>query len=228
MGSTESVAGETRNTGGIENGPGHIQVTLRTTTRRKNPQVVGVMTAGQVTSRYVVPRRDFAKKTGYQRDVSNSRVNKIVSELLKKRVDLPTAVLLNLRDYKPDRHLVERNGSFWFAPDAPLYVVDGQHRLEALRRLVEERPDDWSDFQIAFTCMLGATEQEEMEEFYVVNSTAKSVRTDLALDLLKQRAEKDPAIMESLLEKGEQWKVAAQGIAEELSRLPAWQGRIRF
>ena len=182
-----------------------IQVTLRTTTRRKNPQVVGVMTAGEVTSRYIIPRRDFTKRTGYQREVSTSRVNKMVSELLKKRVDLPTALLLNLRDYTPGLNLVEQNGTHWFNLDgASLYVVDGQHRVEALRRLVEDRPDEWSDFQIAFTCMLGATEQEEMEEFYVVNSTAKSVRTDLALDLLKQRAERDPAIMESLLEKGEQ------------------------
>ena len=40
--------------------------------------------------------------------------------------------------------------------------------------------------------MIGADETEEMTQFYVINSTAKSVRTDLALDLLKQRAENDP------------------------------------
>jgi hypothetical protein len=34
--------------------------------------------------------------------------------------------------------------------------------------------------------MIGAGELEEMRQFYVVNSTAKSVRTDLVLDLLKQ------------------------------------------
>ena len=45
---------------------------------------------------------------------------------------------------------------------------------------------------IPFVCVLGASEREEMEQFYVVNSTAKSVRTDLAYDLLKQRAENDP------------------------------------
>jgi hypothetical protein len=33
---------------------------------------------------------------------------------------------------------------------------------------------------IPFTCMLGATEDEEMDQFYIVNSKAKSVRTDLA------------------------------------------------
>ena len=37
-----------------------------------------------------------------------------------------------------------------------------------------------------------------MEQFYVVNSTAKSVRTDLAYDLLKQRAENDPEVIPAL------------------------------
>src|SRR3989304_4985013 len=100
-----------------------IPVTLRSTTlRRKGPDAVGVMTAGQLTQRYEIPRRDFRKRTGYQREVSPSRVNK----------------------------------------------------------------------------------------------TAKAVRTDLALDLLKQRAENDPRIMEALLESGQSWKVEAQAVAEEL------------
>lgn len=206
-----------------------IPVTLRRTTRHKRPQIVGVITADQLTRRYEIPRRDFQRKTGYQREVSNSRVNKMAGELRKKRVDLPTALLLNLREYDESVNLVNRNGTYFFDPnDSQLFVVDGQHRVEALRQLVEENPDEWGSFEIAFTCMLGASEQEEMEEFYVVNSTAKSVRTDLALDLLKQRAEKDPSVMESLLERGEQWKVEAQAVSEEMARLPVWQGRIRF
>jgi len=207
-----------------------IPVSLRTTTlRRKSPEVVGVITAAQLVARYEIPRRDFRRRTGYQREVSVSRVNRLVNDLRKKRVDLPTAVLLNLRDYKRHLHLIEDGGQFWFSPDgSPLYVVDGQHRIEALARLVAENPEEWADFQISFTCMLGATELQEMEEFYVVNSTAKSVRTDLALDLLKQRAEADPSIMDALLESGESWKVEAQAVTEELAKTPIWQGKIRF
>ena len=68
-----------------------------------------------------------------------------------------------------------------------------------------------------------------MEQFYVVNSTAKSVRTDLAYDLLKQQAENDPSLPEYLEERGERWKVAGQTVVERLeaeSRL--WKARIRF
>jgi hypothetical protein len=43
-------------------------------------------------------------------------------------------------------------------------------------------------------------EDEEMRQFYVVNSTAKSVRTDLALDLLKQQYDRDGRVMEQTIE----------------------------
>jgi DGQHR domain-containing protein len=207
-----------------------IPVLLRTTTlRRKSPEAVGVMSAADLTRRFEVPRRDFRRRTGYQREISSARVNKLAEDLRKKRVDLPTAVLLNLRDFEESANLLREGGAIYFCPNgAPLYVVDGQHRIEALSKLVTENPAEWSDFQVSFSCMLGASEVEEMEEFYVVNSTAKSVRTDLALDLLKQRAENDPRIMEALLESGQSWKVEAQAMTEDLAKTTLWIGRIRF
>jgi hypothetical protein len=68
-----------------------------------------------------------------------------------------------------------------------------------------------------------------MRQFYVVNSTAKSVRTDLALDLHKQQAESDPNIMEGLIERSEDWRVRGETLVEELGRhSQVWRGRIRF
>lgn len=197
--------------------------------RLGQPQVSGVMRADALTSHYVIPRRNHRTKKGYQRDVTTARVNRLVSDLSAGRVDLPTAVLLNLRAFDPAVHLFEAGGQRYFTPaEEPLYVVDGQHRIEALARLLERDPGRWSGFEIFFACLLGADEREEMEEFYVVNSTAKSVRTDLALDLLKQRAESDPKIMRSLVESKEDWKVTAQALTEELDKTSVWRGRIRF
>lgn len=198
--------------------------------RGKRPMVVGVIKAATLTKRYRIPRRDTRKKTGYQREASSSRVNRLAKELSQNRVDLPTAVLLNLREYDQKTHLVERNGNYYFClnDESLLYVVDGQHRIEALNKLIEEDPDRWENFEVPFVCMLGADEREEMEQFYIVNSTAKSVRTDLALDLLRQRAETDPEVMNSLLERGESWKVDAQALTEELSHTQLWRNRIRF
>jgi DGQHR domain-containing protein len=197
--------------------------------RQGELQVSGVMTAEALTRRYVIPRRDHRTKKGYQREVSTARVNRLASDLAAGRVDLPTAVLLNLRDFDEKEHLFPHGDHLHFMPgEAELYVVDGQHRIEALARLIERDPARWADFEVLFACLLGATEREEMEEFYVVNSTAKSVRTDLALDLLKQRAETDPNIMRSLVETSEDWKVTAQAVTEELDRTSVWRGRIRF
>lgn len=191
---------------------------------------VGAMTAGLLSEHFIVPRRDHRTKTGYQREVTTSRVNKLMKDLREGRVDIPTSVLVNLRAYDPDRHITVLDGARYLViqPGDELYVVDGQHRIEALHRLVLEEPERWADLQVPVSCMLGALEQEEVRQFYVVNSTAKSVRTDLALDLLKQRAETEPGVKDSLIESGEMWKVRGQALAEELGKTPVWRGRIRF
>jgi DGQHR domain-containing protein len=194
------------------------------------PQAVGVITAGQLVKRYQVPHRDARNKKGYQRPVSQARVNKLAADLRGGRVDIPTAVLLNVRDVADSiiRKLPDTGGTLFEPNGHEFVVVDGQHRIEALAKLVDENPEKWSDYQVSFVCMLGADEFEEMTQFYVVNSTAKSVRTDLALDLLKQRAEGDPNLMASLVEKGEDWKVEGQTITEELAKGRLWKDRIRF
>jgi len=77
--------------------------------------------------------------------------------------------------------------------------------------------------------VLGAREDEEMTQFHIVNSTAKSVRTDLALQLLRQRAEKDPDVLVALQERGREWQVEAQNLVERLSNeSPIWKHRIRL
>ena len=195
------------------------------------PLAIGVISAGALVDRYVIPRRDARNKTGYQREVSVTRVNRLMKDLRTRRVDLPTSVLVNLRAYDRDQNIVRgpEGRGLKLGPKDKLHIVDGQHRVEALVRLVEEDPDKWEGFQLPVVFMLGATERDEIKQFYIVNSTAKSVRTDLALDLLKQRAESDPTVMEALTERGETWKVRGQQLVEDLERSSnIWRGRVRF
>ncbi len=193
------------------------------------PIVVGVMPAEALSENHEIPRRDTRTREGYQREPSTTRVNRLVQDLSKGRVALPTALLLNLREYDPALDLEPTPGVTRFRLDGrTFHVVDGQHRALALAALVKADPDRWSSFSIPFVCMLGATQRQEMEQFYVVNSTAKSVRTDLALDLLKQRAETDTTVMQALLERGEDWKVRAQALVEAMAESSSWRGRIRF
>lgn len=208
---------------------GHFRIALAKTRRKGIPLAVGVMSARSLTARYEIPRRDHQKQTGYQRDVSKARVNKLVSDLQTDRVDLPTAVLLNLRDFDPAVHLEQNGEQLLFVPgDSALYVVDGQHRVVALDRLMQSDAGKWGAFQVPFSCMLGADKEEELEQFYIVNSTAKSVRTDLAFDLLKQRAENDPNVMKGIIESGQSWKVDGERLCEALAKTEIWRSRIRF
>ena len=146
--------------------------------RKGSRVVVGVLDAGTLIAQHDVPRRDTRNKTGYQRDLSPSRVNRLESDLRKSRVDLPTAVFLSMRD-DSNALIEDEKGLRLRVSGRRLNVVDGQHRVASLRSLVEEDPERWSDFKIPFVCVIGANEHQEMEQFYVVNSTAKSVRTDL-------------------------------------------------
>lgn len=194
-----------------------------------SPQAIGVIDAADLVRNYQVPTRNTRAKIGYQRPVSATRVNKLAADLKGRRVDLPTAVLLNDRGFDTSTLEDGEFGQAWLDLNgSDLFVVDGQHRIAALEKLVDEDPDRWEGYPIPFVCMLGADEGEEMEQFYVVNSTAKNVRTDLAFDLLKQRAENDPELQQALVQKGEDWKVVGQDLAERLDKTKLWSGCIRF
>lgn len=197
--------------------------------KNQTPVVVGVMSMEQLWGRWIIPHREHKTQQGYQREAAMPRVRQLASEIKKGRVDLPTSLLFNARDFNPKHNFIYEGNQLILKSDGPFYVVDGQHRIEALRLLMEEDPDRWSTFRFSFVCMLGATELEEMEQFYTVNSKAKSVRTDLALDILRQRAMNDPSVWEALEEQNQDWKVRAQSLAQELNaKSEVWKGRIRF
>ena len=200
------------------------------------PVIAGYIPAGLlIPDNYDIPTFDPRNNRGYQRPLQESRVNELVTDLKKKRVDLPTAILLNLRNR--DARQAVQNGRLRlsFLRDSAsaailFHVVDGQHRVEALKKLMEDDPDGgWEEFLIPFICMVGATEPEEMEQFYVVNSRAKSVRTDLAFALLRKLTDRDPKMLERLDEKGRGWQVAAEKLVEALAETSSvWRGLIRL
>ena len=193
--------------------------------------VAGFMPAGVlIPNGYVIPSYDTRTKQGYQRQPQEARINSLASDLRRDRTDLPTAVLLNLRDLTVRSAL---DGDLLRLTHAgklcQFHVVDGQHRILALQKLIEEDADRWTHFLIPFVCFLAADAREEMKQFYIVNSTAKSVKTDLALALLRTRSEEDPEVYEALTERGKQWQVDGQTIVERLaadSRI--WKNRIRL
>ena len=202
--------------------------------RSGTPTIVGYMPAGVlIPDHYEIPYYDTRSKRGYQRQPQESRINQLASDLRKDRTDLPTAVLLNVRKLDArdavDSGKLELNRLLGLATTVKFHVVDGQHRILALKKLVEEDSERWSQLMIPFVCLLGAREEEEMEQFYIVNSTAKSVKTDLALALLRRRSDKDPSVYEALQERGREWQVDGQAIVERLAmESQIWKHRVRL
>lgn len=180
------------------------------------------------------PWRDARTKEGYQRKPTMARIAKLMNEIRKRKVDIPTAILINAAHSSWEEALESAPETKCKVFDLSKYngrlsIVDGQHRVLSLKHLYEEDADTYGDFKLQFVMMLGASPDQELEQFYVVNSTAKSVKTDLALDLLKQRAHRDGSVMKNLLESGQDWKVAAQEIVERLAdHSVIWQRRIRL
>lgn len=198
------------------------------------PTIVGSVPYALIHGRLNTPWRDARTKHGYQRKPADSRIAKLMVEIRKGKVDIPTAVLLNASDLSWESALNRNSeeGCAHFNMDVyrgEFSVVDGQHRLLAFRHLFDEDRNKYGAYKLQFVMMLGANSDQELEQFYVVNSTAKSVKTDLAYDLLKQRAERDGLVMTGLIEAGQDWKVEAQALMEMMAdHSDIWRGRIQM
>jgi len=92
------------------------------------------------------------------------------------------------------------NATMLLDDDTKAQIVDGQHRTGALRLLVSrERIAD--DFPVPVKIMLGFPLEEEIKQFYYINSQAKNVPTDLTAELLQRMAKQDSAEAEYLSER---------------------------
>jgi len=197
--------------------------------------VCGAFPVADLLAHVEIPYRDAAEKTGYQRRPQLTRITKLATALRAGRVDVPTSILLNLPNPDADQFLRHDNGSGYLAFKDPandsmkMHVVDGQHRVLAFKRLCDEDMERWGTMKLHFVLMLGAPEEQEIQQFYTVNTTAKSVRTDLALDLLKHQADRDGRILEEAIESGQKWRIDAQAIVDEMNQTSlVWRDKIRL
>ena len=103
--------------------------------RTGRPIAVGFIKAGDLIPRAAIAHREFEGGTGYQRLPSQARVNLLARDLRRQRVDLPTALLLNLRTYDPSVNIKYQDGAAYLClTDERLWEVDGQHRCQGLKR----------------------------------------------------------------------------------------------
>lgn len=199
------------------------------------PMLMGFAEAGEILNHTNVDRFDPSTNTGYQRDPQAPRIRK-AAEYYENGGRMPNPLLVNIREEDFDKIEVILNprdreayegaidsGGNWIGAaeiivpaDVTIWVYDGQHREGAWDDLVQKNVGLYGAFPIPLSITLGLATAEEMKEFYEVNQNAKSVKTDLAWELLRQMAEDDPALAEILEIKGQDWQIRGQDVVDEM------------
>jgi DGQHR domain-containing protein len=108
------------------------------------------------------------------------------------------------------------------------WIVDGQHRSGAVKMLIDKnRLGD--DFPVPVKIMVGFGRNEEIKQFYYINSQAKSVATDLTAELLQRMARQDTDEADYLSERKNKGSLLAGAAVYDalVERESPWLKRIR-
>lgn len=156
---------------------------------------VGVLPAGKLVPITVVDVRTPSNKQGYQRELASRRINEVKHYLEEADGVFPSSVLLSYRSDQFKFHANPNDDSGELGmleltdEDPKFYVIDGQHRIEALRRAIDDDPEKFDSYPVPFTMLANPDVFEEARWFYLVNSKAKRVPVELAEELLATAAD---------------------------------------
>lgn len=106
---------------------------------------------------------------GYQRKVNDNHVSKIVDYLNSGNFYMPTSIICASDEEVKD--------------DTRLRIVDGQHRIEAFKKLKlmnQTKYQDIKDYELPVIILEKPTEELEVDTFITINKTSRKVDTSLA------------------------------------------------
>lgn len=214
--------------------------------QRGQPMLLAALQAGDAVRQVSIDVYSPETEEGYQRlgvpgrmrDVARyyrdggRMPNPLLVNIRKENLDQVRVVITtgNLDDYN---HAVESGGDWTGAGyiDLPsnlrLWGYDGQHRIGGVRELID-LDDGFRGMPVPLSVTIGLNTNEEMNEFYEVNTNAKSVKTDLALEILRQRAQQDPDFAGKLVSQGKDWMTRGSEVARTLDVTQGpWSGHIQ-
>ena len=187
---------------------------------------------------YSIDRLDPANNDGYQRILDDRRARRL-AEHLSEALDqgyanIPTTAFL-ATDEQTIYHDPETNNMHFNTDEiCPLIVVDGQHRLEGVRKAIALN-GDLGDFKLPITIAMNLDALHQMYHFYIVNSTQKQI--DKALEQRITARFSDtyklsampylPKQLKSQVEKGNQSEVTSMVIYLNRESTSPLQGLIR-
>jgi len=169
---------------------------------------VSTMPASQLIERSAIDRWTPENPEGYQRLPNERRLSwgrgSVVRYLVREFGCFPTSVLLNIRGELSFEEEIDLGwcilGELTIDDDAKLWLIDGQHRVEALKRAVE-RNADFEEYPVIVSLLRLPKRFDELMLFYIVNRRQRSVPTDLAYRHLQRM----------LWEKGAEWLYELEG-----------------
>lgn len=202
------------------------------------PALVTALCAKDVGRHAKVDVYDPTTEEGYQRSPTPARI-RAVAGYYREGGRMPNPLLGNIREDDFARVRVEitngdpdgyheaiEAGVEWvgagfieFPRDLPLWIYDGQHRMGGIKQLLEQVPAAFEGFPVPLSITLGLKQDEEMQEFYTVNTNAKSVKTDLAWELLRRLAQRDSNLAAQLEESSKDWIMPGMDVARALETL---------
>jgi DGQHR domain-containing protein len=191
----------------LKEDPRTITIPVSTVSQAIGDFYIGVMprqTAVDISEfdiRRLVDKERFTDFAGIQREVSEKRVKDIVKYLGTTDATFPTAIILSVHEECAElhpsstknpgiMHLKLSNFPHSDPSKRILFkqiatVIDGQHRLEALRRVSRE-------FDINVAIFVGLDKATEAEIFSTVNLAQTKVNKSLVLDLFSYRESRSP------------------------------------
>ena len=143
-----------------------------------NKLVLTCKTVEWIVNHTTVSTFDPVKFTGYQRAIDPKHCDKIVG-YLQESFFLPSAIICACDEQ--------------FNDNIDLRIVDGQHRVEALKKVREEYPQRYSvikDYELPVVVLEQVPQNVEVDTFININKKAKKVDTSLAYILKKKISDK--------------------------------------
>ena len=196
-----------------------------------------VFRAGDLVDRVKVDRWTPENYGGYQRFPSERRLGmargSAVRYIIKEYGWFPSSIVINVRGkvtFSSDRDWGWCSRGTLDTGRSELWLIDGQHRLEALKRAIG-RNKDYMNYPVTASVLSLPERFDEMLLFYIINRRQSGISTDLAYRHLHRM----------LWQKGEEWILDFAGkpgldrsyaieIVDQLNKEPVspWYGRIRF
>jgi DGQHR domain-containing protein len=165
---------------------------------------------------------------GYQRAPEKGRIEKIKNYLQVEVKDplFPTGILvsarkpLNFRKFEiSSKKTKERKNDFGeLEINQTLYIIDGQHRIEAFKDIMERESlaSRYGYIELPIVILSNFNYKEEVEQFFVINSRQKAIKTDLAQRIFIEITKNDDQT--NLISEKDKWQMPAVTIVDELNK----------